>query len=203
MFANSAQMNSGIVAHLPNVVKFMIWYSNQHISSLQYILANMLQVLRTTITVWLSATPRLLDPHLWYILSQGPPLQPTRWRSSLTSPHSNSLASHVDLSYSPHRKFSRYLRCFVWSLTSVLQKAIPCTQPHQRHAPIPTNRFFDDVSPYLDVTIALLPPMCHAEGSGIKNMMARIFSRSPLPRTTLLTHARFPSWTSSKPKANM
>jgi hypothetical protein len=79
-----------------------------------------------------------------------------------------------------------------------MQKAIPCPQPRPRRAPIPTNRFFDDVSPY-DMLVSTTshyfltqfdprsPPgrsnraastTRNADSSQIKNIINRFFSRS-------------------------
>ncbi|KAG2103971.1 WD40-repeat-containing domain protein [Suillus cothurnatus] len=59
-------------------------------------------------------------------------------------------------------------------------KTIPSAQPRPRRAPIQTSRFFDDFDPGRNNRAATTTR--HAEGSGIKNMMARLFSRSSSPQ---------------------
>jgi hypothetical protein len=57
-----------------------------------------------------------------------------------------------------------------------LKKTIPSAHPRPRRAPIQTSRFFDDFDPAHNNRAATTTH--HAEGSGIKNMIARLFSRS-------------------------
>ncbi|KAG2350058.1 WD40 repeat-like protein [Suillus weaverae] len=86
-----------------------------------------------------------------------------------------------------------HCRLFVRSITQVLQKTIPGSQPHPRRAPIPTSRFFDDFDPRSPPgrSNRAATTTRHTEGSGIKNMMNHLFSRSsasqghtPRPRKT-------------------
>ncbi|KAG1817310.1 WD40-repeat-containing domain protein [Suillus variegatus] len=69
-----------------------------------------------------------------------------------------------------------HARCFVQSLSSVLQKNIPDPRPRPKRAPIPTNRFFDDFDPTERNNRA--GTTRNAKGSTIKNMVDRIFSHS-------------------------
>jgi hypothetical protein len=66
------------------------------------------------------------------------------------------------------------------SQQKIFRKTIPSAQPRPRRAPIQTSRFFDDFDPGRNNRAATTTR--HAEGSGIKNMMARLFSRSSSPQ---------------------
>ncbi|KAG1827481.1 WD40-repeat-containing domain protein [Suillus subaureus] len=66
------------------------------------------------------------------------------------------------------------------STQTILKKTIPSTQPRPRRAPIPTSEFFRDFDPGRNDRAATTTR--HAEGSRIKNMMNRLFSRSSSPQ---------------------
>jgi hypothetical protein len=78
------------------------------------------------------------------------------------------------------------------SQQKILKKTIPSpsAQPQPRRAPIQTSRFFDDFDPGRNSRAATITR--HAEGPGIKNMMARLFSRSSSPQDSAPRRPRIP-----------
>ncbi|KAG1863642.1 WD40-repeat-containing domain protein [Suillus subalutaceus] len=83
----------------------------------------------------------------------------------------------------------------------ILKKTIPSTQHRPRRAPIQTSRFFDDFDPGRNNRAAITAH--HAEGSGIKNIMKRLFSRSSSPQDHAPRPRRIPLWTSLQHEANI